>query len=759
MFVSKYASKARQREAENARKNRAEIVKALSQGKVSRRELIGWGLMTLSGALIMKNGLHPFARSSFAAVPTGTPRSPLFGAKKFTQRMPRLELQSPIPLVNVNGEASFPSDHEEPNAKRLSWHTDFSAAQKPDKSLVNPLTGRGPIEGRPPGDFFAHQRWTEYFPQVGYVLSMAEVKDNVAFHPRFPTQRPEKVWTFGEGRKARGAATPPLIRARYGEPLLVRIYNNLRKDREHNGGFGRNEISTHFHNAHNGAESDGACNAFHFPGTFYDYRWSTTLARRDRINTQATDPRASGPDGAGGLKFVGGDFRELQGTMWFHDHRFFFTAENVYKGNAGMINYYSGPDRGNERLADPHNVNHRLPSGYVRDWGNVDFDVNLLIHDASFDRDGQLFFDIFDTLGHLGDLMMVNYAYAPYFEVLPRKYRFRLLNAGMSRFIKLAIVTADRKKVPFTLIANDGNFLVNPIPSSLLNDELPIQSPAERYDIVIDFSKFKVGDRLQVLNLLMHKTGEKADDPVSISSALRGEEKDPAVGGLLEFRIVSSVASVDAPGLTLKASDADDSRIPLTLTEQIPIVTPARKRTIEFKKMDTPNPATGCIPSCGNKEFLPWVVRINGESEHSLNANRISMLVPKPGEVEHWTIENSSGGWDHPVHLHFEEGVTFKRNGATPPVHENLVRKDVWRVPGNSKVTFQVQFGEFGGAYVQHCHNTVHEDFAMLMRYQVISDNGEPQLAISPTPIPTEDGVTFMTPEILPEGDPRRRSS
>ncbi|WP_295557648.1 hypothetical protein, partial [uncultured Hyphomicrobium sp.] len=72
---------------------------------------------------------------------------------------------------------------------------------------------------------------------------------------------------------------------------------------------------------------------------------------------------------------------------------------------------------------------------------------------------------------------------------------------------------------------------------------------------------------------------------------------------------------------------------------------------------------------------------------------------------------------------------------------------------------FQVQFGEFGGAYVQHCHNTVHEDFAMLLRYQLIADNGEAQLAISPTPIPTEDGVTFMTPEILPEGDPRKKRS
>ena len=41
--------------------------------------------------------------------------------------------------------------------------------------------------------------------------------------------------------------------------------------------------------------------------------------------------------------------------------------------------------------------------------------------------------------------------------------------------------------------------------------------------------------------------------------------------------------------------------------------------------------------------------------------------------------------------------------------------------PGG-KVQFQVQFGEYGGSYVAHCHNTVHEDFAMLMRLQVLGD-------------------------------------
>ena len=95
---------------------------------------------------------------------------------------------------------------------------------------------------------------------------------------------------------------PPLIKARYGEPIAMRVYNNMPIVATENDGFGRNETQLHFHNAHNGAESDGAANVHHFPGTFYDYRWSTTLARADKINyNAATDKRASGPDGNGGL--------------------------------------------------------------------------------------------------------------------------------------------------------------------------------------------------------------------------------------------------------------------------------------------------------------------------------------------------------------------------------------------------------------------------------------------------------------------------
>jgi Multicopper oxidase len=162
------------------------------------------------------------------------------------------------------------------------------------------------------------------------------------------------------------------------------------------------------------------------------------------------------------------------------------------------------------------------------------------------------------------------------------------------------------------------------------------------------------------------------------------------------------------------------------------------------------------IPDCAETATFPWTIKINGQPAHLMNANRISLLIPKAGEIAHWTLVDG-GGWDHPIHLPFEEGVTLDRGPNPIPVTERLVRKDGWRLRAGGSVTFQVQFGEYGGSYVNHCHNTVHEDTAMLMRLQLLTGlAGSPQAAITDTPNPSPDGVTFATPEILPEGDPRQ---
>ena len=218
--------------------------------------------------------------------------------------------------------------------------------------------------------------------------------------------------------------------------------------------------------------------------------------------------------------------------------------------------------------------------------------------------------------------MTVNLAYAPFFEVLPRKYRFRILSAGMSRFLQLQIASPSGTAVPFRFIANDGNLVVNPI----LLTRLDRQGTAERYDIVVDFRSFPIGSKLKLVNVLRQTDGRKPDDdPLPLAQALAGVPEDPGVGPLLEFRVVSQVNSVDVPGVVLRSTDPDPSQVPNVLTQQIPVVTPVRERVVEFGRSgngDSRDDKTGeCTPDCPEFAQFPWTIIVNGQEAHSMNAN------------------------------------------------------------------------------------------------------------------------------------------
>src|SRR6185503_16467146 len=103
IYLPGKVSKARLRAAERARENRLEIVRELSWGRVSRRDLIKWGLFTSAGLLAPIRGLNPFVRS-VSADDSGLPRSPLFGAKAFTQPMPRFDVLARNPVGYLEPE-------------------------------------------------------------------------------------------------------------------------------------------------------------------------------------------------------------------------------------------------------------------------------------------------------------------------------------------------------------------------------------------------------------------------------------------------------------------------------------------------------------------------------------------------------------------------------------------------------------------------------------------------------------------------------
>ena len=90
-----------------------------------------------------------------------------------------------------------------------------------------------------------------------------------------------------------------------------------------------------------------------------------------------------------------------------------------------------------------------------------------------------------------------------------RRYRFRILNGAVSRYFKIAIVTEAGARVPFYMVANDGNLMEHTVAfPNAQSQDLPVQGIAERYDIVIDFAQFAPGTKLYMVNLLAHIDGK-----------------------------------------------------------------------------------------------------------------------------------------------------------------------------------------------------------------------------------------------------------
>src|SRR5438445_12489088 len=167
MFLPNKASKLRIKEAENARRNRQEIIKALADGQITRRDLFKWGLFTVGGMLLWKNGLNPFVRSAYASVPTGFPRSPLFGVQAFTQPMPRFDVLPRNPIATLS-----PAPTAQANT-----------TQQPLNPALEGVTpgDTGPIEGRPPGPFWAHLVVTRIPPAIA-ALVLSEGAKCVTVH-------------------------------------------------------------------------------------------------------------------------------------------------------------------------------------------------------------------------------------------------------------------------------------------------------------------------------------------------------------------------------------------------------------------------------------------------------------------------------------------------------------------------------------------------------------------------------------------------
>ena len=519
-----------------------------------------------------------------------------------------------------------------------------------------PNTAINPANGLPfEGRTRCHQAFSQFAPQKLYQVSQFAAQLNVS--SSLPLQT---MWTFD------GTSPGPLYVAHYGEPALVRNVNNLPPIGQ-NGGFGRPTVTTHLHNGHTPSESDGFFADF-YPidaqgnevlsggqGQFYDQHYPNVLA-----GFASTDP-------------PNGDVNESLSTLWYHDHHVGFTAQNTYKGLVGNYIIFNQFDTGDETTG------FHLPSF-------PDFDIPMIFRDAVFDADtGQLAFDLFNIDGILGDTFLVNGVVQPFLHVQPRRYRFRWTNVGPSRFYSFFLTNPNNLSAvnKFFQIANDGNLLPNPI-----NVDRVTIGVAERCDVIIDFTGLS-GQTFYIENRLQQLLGRGPADPPVILPAGQGNSVLKIIVDKQNTRVLSAGGAGSSDGSTDPKNNPKYYPLPDATAQ--PVVT----RHFEWDRLNG-----------------QW--SINGrfvdpsETRFTITQNT----------VEHWVMTNLSGDWQHPLHIHLEEHQILSRNGAPPPNFE-VSRKDVMRIHQNEIVKLFFRFRDWTGRYPVHCHNVVHEDNAMMMRWEI----------------------------------------
>jgi spore coat protein A len=382
-------------------------------------------------------------------------------------------------------------------------------------------------------------------------------------------------------------------------------------------------------------------------------------------------------------------------SLWYHDHGLGITRLNVYAGLAG---FYFIRDNEEDAL--------NLPSG--------DYEIPLMIQDRKFGVDGSLLYPPAKNGTHpmwmqefFGDTICVNGKAAPFLEVEPRKYRFRLVNGSNSRFYHLTLVPADATgkpngrpadAPPFRQIGTDSGLLPAPLSLHYL-----IFSPGERFDLVIDFSEHK-GENLALIN----------DAPAPYA---RGGEIVPS--DVMLFKVTKPLSGKDSSSLP-------DTLVPWTPLDPSHAV---RERILALTEMDRPSDGYTMIGLLGQKH---WDDPITED--------------PKAGSTEIWSFANTTGDV-HPMHIHLVQFQvlnrqtfdvkTYMQTGKlvftgipmAPESNERPAWKDTIKTYSGYITRVIARFDLPPGTqvnpgdefrYVWHCHVLEHEDNEMMRPYKIV---------------------------------------
>lgn len=422
------------------------------------------------------------------------------------------------------------------------------------------------------------------------------------------------------------------IHARSGRPVVVRHTNLLPVP-----------TVTHLHAGQTPSASDGFPTDLLLP--------SPSTAARNSMAASMSMDGMGGNDPHASVVQTSRDYtyplQQRAAMLWYHDHRMDFTAPSVWRGLAGMFIVHDAEEEALE-----------LPAG--------ERDIPLMIADRSFGGDGELIYpSSYPSLirpgvraayaaGVLGDVALVNGRPWPFLEVDAARYRFRILNASNARRYRL---TLDPRlgQAPFIQVGTDGGLLDAPLGHAAIEI-----APAQRYDVVVDFSACRPGERITLRNGF--GTG-------------RMEQ-------VMQFRIARKAH--------------DDSRVPIRLSHP-PVPDPARSartRSFVFRR------------SGGHG----WT--INGETFSPTEA----LISPRAGSTEIWEFVSD---FHHPIHVHLASMRVLNR-GLNGPGEFDHGLKDVLDLRPAERIRVAITFGEYPGRYVLHCHNLEHEDMGMMATFRLV---------------------------------------
>jgi spore coat protein A, manganese oxidase len=611
------------------------------------------------------------------------------------------------------------------------------------RKFVQPLAGLGPtgIPVATPN--------TAIYPGIDYYrLAMGEFEQTL--HPDLP---PTRLWGYADvtdGGPPNHRHLGGVVVAQSGRPVRISFINDLPTthplpvDTSIPGAEPdqpENRAVVHLHGGHVPWTSDGGPFAWSTPGN--------ALRGASRIDWL--------PDNTGLLTddvYYPND--QSARLMWYHDHAIGITRLNAY---AGLASGYLVRDGFEQALIDAGAVPGLVPGS----------EIPLVIQDKIFippsgnpepggrGRHGDLWYpSVYDpemfalepsplplpvpsvVAEFFGDTMLVNGLVFPFVTVEQRKYRFRILNACNSRFCNLQIFYARGPAFPdnsepalnnrgpaFKQIGTEGGFLPSSVKPVLL--QAVLLAPAERADVIVDFSEVPVGSYLILYNDAPGPFPDGAHDTDYFVGARRNPVvTQPGFGPntrtLMQFRVMPRVGPKDPkPTAPLKLP-------PIARLSPVG----ARVRNLTLNE---------AFDQYGRLAQLLGTDAMTGPGTFGRLYMDPVTEDPVAGTVEVWNIFNLSAD-THPIHFHlvnvqvlgrqrfkvraFTGEPQFTGTFRPPDPNETGWKETVRMNPGEmtrvimyfdnppAPVAVPPSPRTGGNEYVWHCHILEHEEHDMM---------------------------------------------